>query len=118
MIPRAMIVPITERLPFFAVCARTKNFAFGRENEIGPHRELEIGQAGFEQIDRTTGINRKLRAGALELANQFHAIAIEHRLADARDERPVEVDAEKANVHCRSSTLSILAAGARVRARV
>src|SRR5205823_4620460 len=42
MIARASLVPITERFPFLAVSSRTKNVAFGRENEIRTNRQREL----------------------------------------------------------------------------
>src|SRR5881394_4230271 len=52
MIARASLVPIAERFPFLAVSSRTKNVAFGRENEIRTNRQRELREACFEQIDR------------------------------------------------------------------
>src|SRR5262249_38032691 len=47
MISRASLVPIAERFPFLAVSSRTKDVAFGRENEIRAKRERELGHALF-----------------------------------------------------------------------
>jgi hypothetical protein len=88
-------VPVPERFPFLSVCSGTKDFALRRENKIGADRKFEIRQARFEQIDRSAGIDRPKYAFLLQIADQLHALAIEHGLAHARDHRAVEIDAEK-----------------------
>ena len=60
-------------------------------------RELEIGQARFEQIDGPAGIDRPDDAVLLQLLDVFHAAAIEHGIAAVRDQRAVEIGAEKAD---------------------
>ena len=60
-------------------------------------RELEIGQARFEQIDGPAGVDRPDDAVLLQLLDVFHAAAIEHGIAAVRDKRAVEVGAEKAD---------------------
>ena len=44
MIARASLIPVAERLPFLAVLARTKDVAFGRENEIRTNWKCELGK--------------------------------------------------------------------------
>ena len=58
-------------------------------------RELEIGQARFEQIDGPSGINRPDNAIVLQLFDMFHAATIEHGISTVRDKGAVEVGAEK-----------------------
>src|SRR5207244_5072349 len=102
-IARAARVPIAERLPFFAVVARTENFALGRQNKIGSHRKLEVGQTGFKQIDRTTGINREQNAITLQIANQLHASTVQNRFAYMRNEGAVEINAQEADFRTHGS---------------
>ena len=95
MIARAALVPIAKRLPFFAVRARTKNFAFGGEDEIRANRKFKISETGFEKIDGSAGVDRPDRPSLLQFANQFQAIAIENRLAHPRNHRAVKIETEK-----------------------
>src|SRR5207248_9873838 len=95
MIARAALVPIAKRLPFFAVRARTKNFALGGEDEIRANRKLKISETGFEKIDGSAGVDRPDRPSLLQFANQFQAIAIENRLAHPRNHRAVKIETEK-----------------------
>ena len=97
VIPRTAFVPIAKRLPFVPIWPATENIALGGKNEIRVDRECEICQSGFEQIDRATRINRPDRARVTQFANQFHALRIENRFADTRNERAVEIDAEQLN---------------------
>ena len=97
MIARASVVPIAERFPFLTVSCRTKNVAFGRENEIRTNRERELGKTFFEQIDRAPCVDRPDRASVLQLTNQFHALRVEDRLANTRNERPIKIDTEQSN---------------------
>jgi hypothetical protein len=72
-----------------------KNIALCRENEVWPDREGETCQTGFEQIDRTTGVDRPERANILQFANQFHAPRVEYWFANSRHKRAVEIDAQQ-----------------------
>src|SRR4029077_10603849 len=112
MVARAALVPIAKRFPFFAVVTRTENLAFGRQNKIGTHRKFEIGQAGFEQIDRTAGVNREKNAAVLQIADQLHAGLVQDWFTLARDERAVEIDTEKFDFHVDLTMIRL-----RVRAR-
>src|SRR6266403_1914418 len=103
MVARAALVPIAERLPFFAVVSRTENLAFGRQDKIRTHRKFEIGQTGFEQIDRTAGVNREKNAALLQIADQLHTALVQDRFAHARNERAVEIDAKKSNLGAHGS---------------
>ena len=51
VLARTTFVPIAKSFPFLSIFSRAKHVAFARENEIGPHRKREIGEAGLEQID-------------------------------------------------------------------
>ena len=95
VIARDPLVPVSVRLPFSAVGGGPKDVALARQDEIGMDRELEIGQARFEQIDGPAGIDRPDDAVLLQLLDVFHAAAIEHRIAAVRDEGAVEIGAEK-----------------------
>ncbi len=97
MIARASLVPIAERFPFLAVLSRTKNVAFGRENEIRTNRERELGKTFFEQIDRAPRVDRPDRASVLQLANQLHTLRVEHRFGSTRNKRPIKIDTEQPN---------------------
>ena len=97
VLTRDPLVPVTKRFPFPAVRRGPKYVALARENEIGMNRELKIGQARFEQFDGPAGVDRPDDAVFLKLLDIFHAAAIEHRIAAVRDERAVEVGAEKAD---------------------
>jgi hypothetical protein len=72
-----------------------KNIALGCENEIWTDRECEISESGLEQINGTARINRPDRAGALQFANQLHALRVENWFANSRHQRSVEIDAEQ-----------------------
>ena len=61
----AALVPVAERFPFVSILPGTKNIALCRENEVWLNRECEIGEAGFEKIDRTARVNRPERTGIL-----------------------------------------------------
>ena len=61
------------------------------------NREFEIGQAGFEQIDRPAGVNRPDDAVLLQFLDGLHAAAIEDRVGAMRDKRAIEVCAEEAD---------------------
>ena len=97
MIARASVVPIAERFPFLTLSCRTKNVAFGRENEIRTNRERELGDAFFEQIDRAPRVDRPDRASILQLANQLHTLRVEHRFGSTRNKRPIKIDTEQSN---------------------
>src|ERR1043166_2676463 len=100
VLERATLVPVAKGFPFLSILPWTKHVAFARENEIGPHGKGEIGEAGFKEIDRAAGIDCEKRAVVLQIADQFHATIVEHRLAHARDESAIEIDTEKFNLHC------------------
>src|SRR4029453_5461423 len=91
------LIPTTESFPFVAILPRPKNVAFGREDEIWADRELKMSQTRVEQADRATSIDCPHRAGVLQFANQFHALRIENRFADARNERAIKIQTEKLN---------------------
>src|SRR5215831_9229192 len=94
VIPGAAIVPIAERLPFVAVSAGTKDVALGCQNEIRTDWDFEICKPGFEQIDRASSVDCPARTCILQLTNQFHALPIQCRFANVRDERSVKIDTE------------------------
>ena len=97
MIARASLVPIAERFPFFAVFSRTKNVSFRRENEIRTHRQRELGETFFKQIDRAPSVDRPDRTSVLQFANQFHTLRVEHRFGRTRNKRPVKIDTKQPN---------------------
>src|SRR4029077_20392028 len=97
MIARAPLVPIAEWFPFLAVLHRTKNIAFGRENEIRTNRQRELGETLFKQIDRAPSVDRPDRASVLQIANQLHTLRVEHRFVRTRNKRPIKIDTEQPN---------------------
>src|SRR5215468_4230805 len=97
MIARASLVPIAERFPFLAVSCRTKNVAFGRENEIRTNRQRELGETCFEQIDRAPRVDRPDCASILQLANQLHTRRVEDRFGSTRNKRSIKIDTEQSN---------------------
>lgn len=99
MIGGATRIPIAESLPRPAVFAGTKDVAFAGENEIRTEGKFEIDEAGLEQIDRASGIDGPERAAILQFANQLHALSIQDRFAYARNNRAVEIGAEKFDFH-------------------
>src|SRR5713101_1157237 len=76
VLARTTFVPVAKRFPFLSILSRPKHVAFAGENEIGSHRKREIGEAGFEEIDRATGVDREKDAIALQIANQIHATIV------------------------------------------
>src|SRR5262249_33816493 len=97
MIARAPLVPIAERFPFLVVLSRTKNVAFGRQDEIRTNRQRELDKTSFEQIDGTPRVDRPDRASVLQLANQLHTLRVEHRFGRTRNKRPIKIGTEKSN---------------------
>ena len=95
VIAGAPLVPIAKGFPFFSVLTRTKDVTLGRENEIWADGKCEIGEPGFEQIHRATGVDRPDRTGVLQFANHFHAPRVEDWFANSRHECAVEIDAEQ-----------------------
>src|ERR1700688_5023081 len=65
VVPGAALVPVAERFPFVSILPGTKNIALCSENEVWLNRECEIGEARFEEIDRTTCLNRPHDTGIL-----------------------------------------------------
>src|SRR3954451_13662428 len=98
MIARTTIVPVAERFPVIAVFSWPENVTFSCEDEVGTNRQREFRQAFFQQVNRTPGIDRPDGPGILQPADHLHALCIEHRLAYARNKRPVEIDAEQSNL--------------------
>src|SRR4029077_18930516 len=97
MIARASVVPIAERFPFLAVLSRTKNVAFGCENEIRTNRYRVLGETFLKQIDRPPCVDSPDRASILQLANQLHTLRVEHRFGNTRNKRPIKIDTEQSN---------------------
>jgi len=95
---RYSLIPVSKRFPFrLAVGRRPKDVALAGEDEIGMNGKIQIGQAGFQQIDRTASVDRPGRALFLQAGNVLEAVAVEHGLAAMGDERAVKISADKAN---------------------
>ena len=92
---RAPGIPIAVGFP--AVGGGSKDVPLAREDKIGEQREGKIFQTFFEQTHRAAGVDRPDDAAALKFGDQFHAIAIEDRIARMRNERAVEIGADKSN---------------------
>ncbi len=88
-------VPIAIRFP--AVLGRAKDVAFAREDEIGQDGEGEIFQAFLEQADGAAGIDGPDGAAALQLADEFHALAVEDGIVGVGDEGAVEIGANESD---------------------
>ena len=84
--------------PFSSVGRGTKYVALARQDEIGMDRKIEIGQARFQEIDGTAGIDCPDRRHSPAAPQSLHASTIEHRIAAMRDESSVEVSAEQADL--------------------
>src|SRR4030095_323512 len=117
MVPGTSGVPFAARRAFCAVRAWLKHVAFARQNKIGADRDLEIGQAGLQQIDRAPGVDCPDRALILQVADELPAFPIPKRFAPARNHRAVEIDAEKFDFHL-DLTMIRLRVRARAGARV
>jgi hypothetical protein len=49
-------IPVAKGLPTIAVCRRPKDVAFAGQDKVRMDRELEVGQAGLEQVYRSPGV--------------------------------------------------------------
>src|SRR5947209_971705 len=95
MFARDAFVPVPERLPFSAIGGRTENIALACQDEIGMDRELEVRQAGVEEINGTSGIDSPKHAVGLQAFDGAHATFVQHRVLAVRDEGSIEIGAKQ-----------------------
>jgi len=95
MIVGATVVPIAIMLPTCHYSPMAGRHPFARQEEVGTHRKFEVRQTGFEKIDRAAGIDSPEGTLFLQLSDPFHAIWVEHGMADVRHQSAVEIGADE-----------------------